>query len=660
MAHLEHLFQPIMIGPMQVNNRIVMSAMDPGFGIDDDGCVTDQLTQFLVERARSGPGMIVTGAMPVHPLGTADPATIRMVPLWEDRVMPSLAQMVSAVHQYGVRFGAQLNHGGLAHFPNESVCPTVTPELRQSGAPIREVTREEIQEYVAAFADAAARCVSVGFDFVEIHGGHGYLINFFLTPFFNRRTDEYGGSFDNRIRFLLEIFQAVRNKIGGSIPIGVRLNVDDFIPQGAWNLADLCRLAPILQEEGVDYINISAGATAMGTLHYTIMPMYQEQGVFASFSQEVKKHVSIPVIITGRIKSPLVAESIIREKKADLVVMARAQIADPEIVAKARSGDIADVRPCLAECLGCIEGILRYGEASCAVNPRVGREYILAETEGERKAYPKKVLVAGAGCAGLEAARRAAFAGHHVVLCESKGWVGGQLRLASFMPKRQEIGDIIPWYERQLNKLGVEIRLNVTVDERLLDSLNPDVLIVATGSLPEASLGFISGLDNVKNIQMVMVDDLVEQALLTGDHVLVIGGDQIGMQVADYLADKGKQVVVVEGGPHFAAKMASNDRRFLVARLIEEGVKRVKNVDRVEILPHDEVWIVAGGKRETLPNIDTIVLAGDRRTNAFLAELAEKKGIESHIIGDASGVAGEGQGTIMAAITAGYDVGRQI
>lgn len=660
MAQLKHLFQPMMIGPMEVKNRIVMSAMDPGFGIDDDGCVTEQLIQYLVERARSEPGMIVTGANPVHPLGTYDPNTIRAVPLWDEKVMPSLERMVKAVRAYDVRFGAQLVHAGLAHLPQAAVCPSAIPELVKMGLPVREATKNDLAEYVQSFATAADHCQRVGFDFMEIHGGHGYLINTFLTPFYNRRSDEYGGSFENRIRFLLEVIRAVRQRLGREVPIGVRVNGDDFIGEGGWNLSDVCQLAPILQSEGVNYINISAGAASMGTLHYTIMPMYQEQGVFARFSQEVKKHVSMPVIITGRIKSPPVAENIIRDQKADMVVMARAQIADPAMVAKARNGVIADIRPCIAECLGCIEGVLRYGEASCAVNARVGREYLLKETEGDKKASARKVLVAGAGCAGLEAARRAAFAGHHVILCESRGWIGGQLRLASFMPKREEIADIIPWYERQLNKLGVEIRLNVIVDERLLDTIMPDVLIVATGSLPEASLGFVNGLENVKDIQIVMIDDLVEQELLTGDHVLVVGGDQIGLQVADYLSEKRKKVCVVERGGHFAAKMASNDRRFLVARLIDKGVKRVKNVERLEILPWDEAWIVTSGQRELLPGIDTIVLASDRRPNAFLAEMAENKGIESRIIGDAGGVAGEGQGTIMAAITTGYDAGRQI
>ena len=327
---------------------------------------------------------------------------------------------------------------------------------------------------------------------------------------------------------------------------------------------------------------------------------------------------------------------------------------------QSRRAVLGEPRLGLAECLGCIEGILRYGEATCAVNARFGREYLIKEIEGEKRAMAKKVLVAGAGCAGLEAARRAAFAGHNVTLCESKAWIGGQLRLAAAIPKREEIGDIIPWYERQLNKLGVQIRLNTPVDEALLDQISPDVLVIATGSLPEVPLGFIQGLENVKDIELVMVDELLEEERLTGDNILVVGGDQIGLQVADYLAEKGKIVYVVEKGAHFAEKMASNDRHYLAARIVDEGVKRHKSVERIEILPTDDVWMVSQRGRERLPEIDTVVLASDRRPNIFLAEVAEKKGIETHIVGDAGGVAGEGQGTIMAAIAAGYDAGRQI
>lgn len=660
MAQLKHLFQPLRIGSMEVKNRIVVPAMEPGFGIDDDGCVLDQHTEFVVERARSEPGMIVSGAAAVHPSGVSGPQLMNSIHLWDEHVYPSVEKMVKAVHAYDVRFGAQLNHGGLNHLPEESLCPTVIPEMVQAKMPVREVTTDELKEIVAAFGFAAARCAAVGFDFVEIHGAHSYLINEFLTPYYNRRTDEYGGSFENRVRFLLEVVREVRRQVGNTFPLGVRLPGDDFIPDGGWNVEDLCLVAPVLEKEGVDYISVSQAGAAFGSLHVNIAPMYEPQGAFFRFAEQVKRHVSIPVATVGRIKNAVAADQLIGEGKADLVAMARAQVADPELAAKARRGDVADIRPCLAECLGCIEGILRYGEASCAVNARVGREYLVKDIEGEKKDSPRRVLVAGAGCAGLEAARRAAFAGHRVLVCESRGWIGGQLRLAARMPCREEIGDIIPWFERQLNKLGVEVRLNTTVDQGLLDEYRPEVVIAATGSLPEVPLGYVNGLGNVRNLEIIMADELVEEERLTGDTVLVVGGNQIGLQIADYLATRGKTVHLVERGTRWAPKMANNDRHYLIGRVLSQAVTTYRRVHEIEILPDDEVWLVNAKGREALPGIETMVLASDRRPNIFLAEAAEKMGIECHIVGDASGVTEEGQGTIMAAITAGYDAGRMV
>ena len=658
MAKLKYLFQPVRIGRMEVKNRIVMPGMDVGFGIDEEGCVTPQLTEYFVERARSRPGMIIAGAFTVHPSGSPDEG-FRMVPLWKDKVWPSMESMVWSVHNYDVKFGAELVHLGLQRV-HGAMCPSVFPELARSGHEAMEMSKDEIRECVEAFGAAAKRCVRAGFDFVEILAAHGYLINEFLTPYYNRRLDEYGGSFDNRIRFLLEVIRAVRDEVGDDIPVGVRVNGDDYIKEGAWTLAELCRLAPILERESADYLSVSGGGGSYGTTYLTVAPMYEDQGVFVRFSEEVKKHVSIPVITVGRIKSPLMADRILMEGKADLVAMGRAQIADPEMVEKARRGEIAEVRSCLADCLGCHEGMIKQGEASCAVNPRLGREYLIKDIEGEKRATAKKVLIAGAGCAGLEAARRAAFAGHKVILCENRGWIGGQLRLAAKMPKREEIGDIIPWYERQLNRLGVEIRLNTPVDQWLLDQISPDVLVTASGSLPEVPLGFIEGLDNIKDIELLMVDELLEEERVTGDNILVIGGDQIGLQVADYLSESGGKIYVVEKGAHFAEKMASSDRHYLMGRIISKGVKRYKRVQRVEILPVDEIWIVNDSGRERLPEINTMVLASDRRPNIFLAEIAERKGIETHVVGDAKGFAGRDQGTVSAAIAEGYDVGRQI
>ncbi|NQT71474.1 MAG: FAD-dependent oxidoreductase [Chloroflexi bacterium] len=661
MKKLKHLFQPIKIGSMEVKNRIVIPGMGVGFGADDDGCPTEQLIEFMAERARGEPGMIMTGASYVHPTGTTHPSMpMKAIHLWDDKVLPGLEKLVQAVHKYDVKFGAQLNHGGLTYLPGTSYCASAIPELTNLGLELKECTKDDIKEFTDAFGSAAERCVKAGFDFVEIHGAHGYLIETFMTPFYNRRTDEYGGSFENRIRFLLEVVREVIGRVGDKIPVGVRLNGDDFIPEGSWGMEDLVKLAPILEKEGVAHLHISCGTSTYGSIDPMIAPMYVDQGARVHFAEEVKKHVSIPVITVGRVKNPIMADEIIKEGKADLVAMARAHLADPEFSKKARVGDVSDIRMCLADCLGCIENILRYGECSCTVNPRVGREYLIKEIEGVKKATAKQVLVVGAGPAGMEAARRAAFSGHEVTLCESKGWIGGQLRMATTMPKRQEIGDILDWYERQLNKLGVEIRLNTEIDETLLDQIMPDVLVTATGSLPLVPQGFVDGLENIQNIEPMMVDELLGEERLTGDTVLIVGGDQIGLQIADYLSEKGKNVYLVERGRKFATKMAQADRNYLRDRLKKKGAKTYRNVEKIEILPTDDVWMVSDNGKEQLSGIETIVFAGERRPNRFLAELAEKKGLETHIIGDALGVASEGQGTIMAAIAAGYDTGRQI
>jgi 2,4-dienoyl-CoA reductase-like NADH-dependent reductase (Old Yellow Enzyme family) len=513
---LGHHFQPLRIGAMELENRIVMPGMDPSFGIDGEGRVTEEFTAFLVERARSGPGMIVSPAMAVHPTGIADPATVHMLLVSNENILPGLEGLVRAVHRHGVPFGAQLTHCGLGHLPALATVPSERPAGTEIG-PTRAATREDIGELVRSFGLAAQRCIGIGFDFIEIHGAHAYLINEFLTPRYNRRTDEYGGPFENRIRFLLEVVREVRSRVGAKTPVGVRLGGDDFIGEGGWQLPELCRLAPILEKEGIDYINVTQGGFSYGTIQVNIAPMYEPQGAFVRFAAEVKKHVSIPVGTVGRIKDPAMADRIVKEGQADFVCMARAHLADPELVEKARRGDLADIRPCLAECLGCIEGIFRHATASCAVNPRVGREHSVKDIPGEKSGSPRRVLVAGAGVAGLEAARRAAFSGHKVTLCESRAWLGGQVRLAAMMPQRQEIADVLPWYERQLNKVGVEIRLNTAVGPDLLDEIKPDVLVLATGSLPEASLGFVEGLGNIEHIEMMMVDELLEDRRPTGE-----------------------------------------------------------------------------------------------------------------------------------------------
>jgi NADPH-dependent 2,4-dienoyl-CoA reductase/sulfur reductase-like enzyme len=300
------------------------------------------------------------------------------------------------------------------------------------------------------------------------------------------------------------------------------------------------------------------------------------------------------------------------------------------------------------------------GNVSCVVNPRMQRESVCIDVEGDRKGSPRNVLVVGGGLAGLEAARRTAFAGHRVVLCERRGWLGGQIRLAARIPCRGEIADMLPWYERQLAKYGVDVRLNTSVDAALLDSIPPDVVFVATGSVPQVPQSMIDRISGAEGIEALMIDDILENGIEPGRTILVVGGDQIGMQAADYLSEGGRTVYVAESHGHFAQKLAANDRWYLVARTIAKKVRRFKNIHDIEIDADGAVRLVTPHDKQALTGIDTIVFAGERRSERSLAEVARALGIETHVIGDASDVVSEDGGTILSTIAQAYDRARAI
>ena len=351
MAELKYLFQPIKIGPMEMSNRVVMPGMTIGFGIDEEGCPTHQLTAYLVERARSRPGMIVLAGTAVNPLGFEE-ITVRRIPLWEEKVWPGLKDMVKSVHKYDVKFGIQL-----AQMPSTLGTAPATESAQGSpgGVADRQMTVDEIRAIVKSYGEVARRCVEAGFDFLEINAAFEYIFTKFLTPLHNNRNDEYGGSFENRIRFLIEAIREVKKQVGNEVPLGVKLNGEDYLPEGSWMLPDACRLAPLLEKEGVHCLHVSAGV--LGSYRWFIPSMYEDQGAFVGLSAMVKKFTSLPLMAVVRIKDPAMADRIIKEGKADMVAMGRAHIADPEIVEKARRGGLADIRPCLADCRGCIDPV---------------------------------------------------------------------------------------------------------------------------------------------------------------------------------------------------------------------------------------------------------------------------------------------------------------
>jgi len=670
MSQLKELFTPIKVGKMELKNRFSMSCMAGGLSLDKDGYPDEAMIAYYAERAKSGPGMMGIGAGYVTVPFKESKARKFATVLYNDGCIEPLKRFTDAIHQYDTKFGIQLWDGGIQSGGPVQLTPSGIGSQYEAVGDLSEksvlhtLTKEEIARVVKYFGDGAERCMKAGFDFVEIHAGHGYLISAFLTPHFNRRTDEYGGSFENRTRFLVEILREVKDRVGHAIAVGVKLNGSDYLPENGWTIEDAVRFAPILEKEGADYIAATAGV--VGSPRLTVPPLYEPQACFLEGAEAMKKVVNIPVSIVGRIKRPEMANQLIKDGKVDIVSMGRPFIADPEIVVKSREGRLEDIRPCLSDCRGCLDHQMRTikkGEkpgTSCIVNARVGRELDCVDIPGDKKNNPRDVLVVGGGVSGLEAARRAAFSGHKVTLCEQKSQLGGQIRLAEQIPGRHEIGDILPWFEVQLAKLGVDVRLNTTVDKAMLESTKPDVVVIATGSLPKVPESLMNSIYNISDMTLVMADEVVEDKAETGNNILVIGGDQIGMQIADYLSEQGKNVVVAEEGKHFAHKLAANDRWYLTSRLISKKVQRIKNVNAIEILEGDEVWLVVNGERKHLPGIDTVVLASERHSERSLADIAEKLGIETHVVGDATEANSEEGGTIFSSIAQGYDVARQL
>ncbi|MCJ8501758.1 FAD-dependent oxidoreductase [Desulfatitalea alkaliphila] len=643
MTAYPHLFQPIQIGTMTVKNRLLMSAMSINFGVDDHGYVTDSLIQYMVARARGGVGMMLVGGGGIHPSGVELP---HLPALWEDDCVPALARMAEAVRPFDCRLGMQLMHGGRQSYHDEKVAPSAIPAPAVVKGTPRALTIEEIGMLAGAFGDAARRCQAAGFDFIEIHAAHGYLINQFFAPNSNHRTDAYGGSFENRIRFLMALLADIRHKCGAAFPVGIRINGEDYIDNG-WTLADALRLAPILESEGVAYLHVSAGV--YGSKQLTIPSMYVPQGCFVDLAVAVKERVRCPVVTVGRIKSPALADELIQSGKADVVALGRSLLADPHWPCKAAAGEVDRIRPCVGCCLGCIHTVLQLEPGGCVVNPDVGREYLLGDTPAAAQA--RRVLVVGGGPAGLAAARMAAVQGHTVTLCEQEGTLGGALALAAKAPGRGDLGDLLIYFRAELERLGVACRLRTPLDQTLLDEVRPDVVVMATGSLPEMPM--LKGLYQ-SSLQICTVTEVFSGQAATGARVVVWGGNQAGLVLADHLAEQGKAVTVLHPKAHFGEEMSSNDRYYLRERLARGRVVLFKKVV-VTRFADKGVDFTVEGRPEHLDALDTVVLADRFTPLREAANLLRQRDVACHFIGDA-----KQPRHLMYAVSEGEELGRSL
>jgi len=625
MMRLKHLFSPIKIGTMELTNRIVMPAMGTGF-VAADSSPSDMAIGYYAARAKGGVGLIIVEMTIVHP-SSAMPLIFAID---DDDLIPPWRELASTIHAHGAKVWCQLAHCGRQRNPGAAAG---IPPIAASAIPCpvvkempKEMTREDIETIVEAFGEAARRAREAGLDGVELHGAHGYLICNFMSPYSNRRTDEYGGSLTGRLRFAMEIIDRIRAKCGNDFPVGIRLSCSEMVSGGLLpeEVEIICR---ILAEAGVDVLSISRANYQ--TFRYLIPPAAVPIAPLAGFSERVKKTVDVPVIVGHRIQDPIVAEHILEAGKADLIAMGRALIADPDLPKKAAAGYFEAIIPCIACNQGCLQRRAVFElPMSCLVNPTVGREKEMALVPAQT---PKTVLIAGGGPGGLEAARVAALRGHQVTLCEKTDKVGGQFNLAATPPTKQEFIKAIQYLSTQVKKAGVKVELGKEVTPELVDELKPDVVIVATGGAPIIPAD-IPGTD--KPI-VVTAHDVLAGKVTVGDKVVIIGGGEVGCETADYVGERGAmQITVVEMLEDVALDILPWTKEFLMERLNGYRVNILTSAKVKEILD-DGVVFTRNGKEESIRGVSSIILAMGAKSVSDLSEKIKGKVAEVHVIGDA-------------------------
>lgn len=643
---MDVLFQPVCIGSLELKNRLVMPAMHLGYC--DNGLVTGRLVDFYRERALGGVGLIVVGGCAID-----DHGYNTMIKISSDDYITGLTGLVEVVHSGGAAIAAQLFQPGRYSYSFNSgiqpVAPSAVPS-KLTGQMPRELGLNEIYQIIDSFAAAAGRAKQAGFDAVEVIGSAGYLVAQFLSPVTNQRDDEFGGDFQRRMRFGLEVAARIKQVCGQDFPLMFRITGNEFMPGGNTNdeMAVFCRE---LEQAGVDAINVTGG------WHETRVPqitMGVPRGGFAYLARGIKEAVDIPVMACNRINDPWLAAELINDGVADLVGVARGMIADPEFVNKVKDGLAEDIRPCIGCNQGCLDAIFSGGSVACLVNARAGKE---ARHKLVPTVQPKRVLVVGGGPAGLEAARVCAERGHQVTVWERELELGGQLNLAAVPPGRYEFLSFIDYLTARLATLNVDLEVgHEATAEEVLD-FGADAVIMATGASP-----LTPPIPGVEGDHVVQAWDVLSGIETVGKKVVIIGGGAVGCETALYLGQKGtidpetfhflavngaetweklmflatrgiKDITVVEMQKALGADIGMSTRWTILQEMKRYGIKSVTGVTALRI--NNQGVLIKRGDQEELLTADTVVLAAGSRPDSELCEQIKEKVKEVYLIGDA-------------------------
>lgn len=643
-----NLFSPIKIGKQVVKNRIFMPPLSTNLG--NKGYVTNELIEHYQARAKGGVGLFVTEVVTVEPTYVYLPGDMS---IHDDSFIEGWKKLVDAVHEYDAKILPQLFHPAYMAFPipgtPQLIAPSNVGPYYAKEAP-RAVTKDELQVIIKQFADAAQRVQKAGGDGVEIHAAHAHgLLGGFLSPQYNKRTDEYGGNLDARLKLTLEVVDAVRERCGKEFIIDVRISGDEY-SDGGLNINDMIYVSKQLEIHGVDMIHVSGGTTiARGS---SIPASGTKMGSHSQLSAEIKKYVSIPVTTVGRIVEPWIAEELIANGKADACMIGRANLCDPEFSNKARAGKPEDIRPCIG-CLRCLNGIMFGKPVACTMNPSFSLEN---EDNIAPADIKKKILVVGGGPAGMEAAYIAKKRGHDVVLCEKEAELGGALRVACVPIGKQDLCHVIKWMQHRLENENVNIRTNTKVTLELLKSEFKDYeVIVSIGAQPI----IINAFTQFK--QWMNADDILAGRSFPGRKIVIIGGGSVGCETADYLAPlvndrfpRNRDVTVIEMAQEVMMKESGPGRSFLVQRMVQKGVKILVNA-KVEAVEENKIRYIQNGVRYTIDDVDTLVFASGYQTDPFFENMLKEANITYHLIGDAHQV-----GNIKDAISEAYKLTRNL